>query len=199
MGLRIDPPQPRRPMKIIQITPGSGDAFYCENCLRDAWLVQALRRLGHDAILAPLYLPVQMDLPPDGAFRPASIFFGGLNVYLQQHLSFFRHSPRWLDRLFDHPLLLQGLARLAGSTRSADLGALTLSMLRGEEGRQNKELDRLCRWIQSERPDAIWISNALLAGLARRLRTAAAAPVLCFLQDEEGWLDGLPEDRKSVV
>ena len=28
-------------MRIVQICPGSGDNFYCENCLRDAALVKA--------------------------------------------------------------------------------------------------------------------------------------------------------------
>jgi len=32
-------------MRIVQITPGSGDSFYCENCLRDAGLVTAMERL----------------------------------------------------------------------------------------------------------------------------------------------------------
>lgn len=184
-------------MKIIQITPGSGDAFYCENCLRDAWLVQALRRLGHDAILAPLYLPVRLDVPPPDPAHPIPIFFGGLNVYLQQHLSLFRHTPRWLDHALDHPALLKQLARFAGATRSADLGAMTLSMLRGEDGRQAKELNRLCAWIKTEQPDAVWISNALLAGLARCLRQTISAPIFGFLQDEEPWLDGLPEPYRT--
>lgn len=184
-------------MKIIQITPGSGDTFYCENCLRDAWLVQALRRRGHDAILAPLYLPVRLDLPPSTPSRSTRIFFGGLNVYLQQHLPIFRHTPRWLDQVLDHPVLLGGLAHFAGATRSADLGAMTVSMLRGEAGRQAKELDRLCVWIKAEQPDAIWISNALLAGLARRLRQTVSGPILGFLQDEEPWLDGLPEPYRT--
>ncbi|MCK5114935.1 MAG: hypothetical protein KAR11_09265 [Phycisphaerae bacterium] len=47
-------------MKIIQLTPGSGDNFYCENCLRDNFIVKALRQLGHDAVLVPLYLPPQL-------------------------------------------------------------------------------------------------------------------------------------------
>jgi hypothetical protein len=42
-------------MRIVQICPGSGDAFYCENCLRDAALVRALRTLGHDVVMVPLY------------------------------------------------------------------------------------------------------------------------------------------------
>lgn len=184
-------------MKIIQITPGSGDVFYCENCLRDAWLVQTLRRQGQDALLAPLYLPVRWDESPADAGRPTPIFFGGLNVYLQQYLPLFRRTPRWLDGALDHPALLKILSRFAGATRASDLGAMTVSMLRGEEGRQNKELDRLCNWIATEKPDAIWISNALLAGLARRLRQTGPAPILGFLQDEEAWLDGLPEPYRT--
>ena len=30
-------------MRIVQITPGSGDKFHCENCLRDVALVKAMR------------------------------------------------------------------------------------------------------------------------------------------------------------
>ena len=48
-------------MRIVQICPSSGDSFYCENCLRDAALVKALRRLGHDVLMVPLYLPLAAD------------------------------------------------------------------------------------------------------------------------------------------
>ena len=47
-------------MRIIQITPGSGNTFYCENCLRDAILVRPLRELGHDVLMVPMYLPVEI-------------------------------------------------------------------------------------------------------------------------------------------
>ena len=33
-------------MRIVQLTPGSGDNFYCENCLRDLTLVRAMQRGG---------------------------------------------------------------------------------------------------------------------------------------------------------
>ena len=46
-------------MRIVQITPGSGDNFYCENCLRDVALVRAMRNLGHDVLMVPMYLPLQ--------------------------------------------------------------------------------------------------------------------------------------------
>jgi len=45
-------------MKIIQITPGSGGGFYCENCMRDEAAARALRAAGHDALMVPLYLPL---------------------------------------------------------------------------------------------------------------------------------------------
>ncbi|MHC4336510.1 MAG: hypothetical protein ACYSTG_00970 [Planctomycetota bacterium] len=35
-------------MRIVQITPGTGGSFYCDNCLRDVALVKALRKKGHD-------------------------------------------------------------------------------------------------------------------------------------------------------
>ncbi len=37
-------------MKIALITPGSGPDFYCKNCIRDANLIQALRRFNNDLV-----------------------------------------------------------------------------------------------------------------------------------------------------
>ena len=47
-------------MKIIQLTPGTGN-FYCGNCIRDNALVSALKRLGHDSLIVPLYFPMITD------------------------------------------------------------------------------------------------------------------------------------------
>src|SRR5262249_59891166 len=103
-------------MRVIQITPGTG-SFYCGTCLRDNALVVELRRLGHDALMVPLYLPVVVDEAPAAADTP--VFYGGVNVYLQQKSALFRNSPRWLDRLFDAPSLLRLAARRAGSAEGA--------------------------------------------------------------------------------
>ena len=179
-------------MRIIQITPGSGDNFYCENCLRDNLIVRALRRLGHDAILVPLYLPARLE--DTGKDNPTPIFFGGINVYLQQKLGLFCKTPRWVDKLFDCRGLLRMVAKRAGMTNAKDLGETTISMLRGEEGRQVKELDRLVGWLAKEaKPDVVCLSNALLLGLARRIKARLGVPVVCLLQDEDGFLDGLGE------
>ncbi|MCE5185817.1 MAG: glycosyltransferase family 4 protein [Planctomycetaceae bacterium] len=179
-------------MRIIQITPGSGDQFYCENCLRDLALVKAMQRAGHDVLMVPLYLPLNLDAAPAVAQTP--IFFGGVNVYLQQKLGFFRRTPRWLDQWLDSPSLLRRIGKLSGMTSARELGETTVSMLRGPDGRQLKELARLVDWLKAlqTRPDVIVVSNVLLAGLAPALKEALGVPLACWLQDEDGFLDSLP-------
>jgi glycosyltransferase involved in cell wall biosynthesis len=178
-------------MRIVQITPSAGGGFYCENCLRDATLAKAMLKLGHDVLMVPLYLPLQIDDIDPSDITP--IFFGGINVYLQQKSNFFRRSPRWLDRLFDSPKLLSWVGRKAGMTSARDLGETTISMLCGEKGKQIKELDRLIEWLdtQENKPDVVCLSNILLAGLARSIKRRLGVPVVCLLQDEDGFIDGL--------
>jgi glycosyltransferase involved in cell wall biosynthesis len=177
-------------MRIIQLTPGAGGDFYCENCLRDGTVVRTIRARGHDMLMVPLYLPLRVEQAVPGAQAP--MFFGGINVYLQQRWSLFRHTPRWLDALLDSRALLRRVARKAGMTKSSVLGESTLSMLRGADGLQVKELDRLVDWLADQpRPDVVCLSNALLSGLIPRIRERLGAPVVCTLQDEDGFIDAL--------
>jgi glycosyltransferase involved in cell wall biosynthesis len=127
----------------------------------------------------------------------SEIFYGGLNVYLQQKLALFRHTPRWLDRLLNARGLLNLAAKQSGMTATADVGELTLSMLRGEEGNQAKELGKLIEWLQEHRPDAVWLSTTLLVGLAREIKRTLGVPVLASLQGEDSFLDGLPEPWRT--
>ncbi len=184
-------------MRIIQLTPGSGDNFYCENCLRDLTLVKAMARAGHDITMIPMYLPIEMDRT--AAANSAPLFMGGVNVYLQQKFFLFRKTPRWLDAWFDHPSLLKLVGKFAGMTTTKELGKTTVSMLQGADGKQRKEIDRLTDWIASlnEKPEAIIFSNILLAGLAGRVKDKLKVPVVCLLQDEEGFLDSLPQPYRQ--
>lgn len=179
-------------MRIIQLTPGSGDNFYCENCLRDLTLAQALMRTGHEVTLIPMYLPIQMDAAVAAAASP--LFMGGLNVYFQQKFPLFRKTPRWLDKWLDNPTLLKRIGRYSGMTTAKELGKTTLSMLQGEHGKQQKEIARLADWLSGLEPgpDIIVFSNILLAGLAPALKEKIKVPVVCLLQDEEDFLDALP-------
>lgn len=183
-------------MRLVQLSAGTG-SFYCGTCIRDNALVVELRRQGHDALLVPMYLPLTLDEQP--ATPEAPLFYGGVNVYLQQKSALFRHTPRWVDRLLDAPGLLKAAGSRAGATSAGELGDLTLSMLRGEEGQQAKELERLADWLAGEfQPDVVALSNVLLIGVARRIRERTGATILCFLNGEDGFLDSLPEaDRKA--
>ncbi len=183
-------------MRIIYLMPGAGGSFYCENCLRDAALIRAVAKLGHDPLMVPLYLPLKIDEPT--SIPAAPVFFGGIGVYLQQKSSLFRRLPRWLTRWLDAPWLLRWAAKRAGMTSARDLADTTLSMLRGEDGHQARELDRLIEWLAAEeKPDLVSLSNCLLIGAARRLKERLRVPIVCALQDEDIFLDPLPEPQRS--
>ncbi|MHC4519777.1 MAG: glycosyltransferase, partial [Planctomycetota bacterium] len=55
------------------------------------------------------------------------------------------------------------------------------------------ELHRLVDWLLAEKEEAsgVCLSNILLAGLAPRIKDWLGVPVICLLQDEDGFLDGL--------
>jgi len=183
-------------VRIIHLTPGTG-SFYCGTCLRDNALTAELRRRGHEARLVPMYLPPILDEASTAEGEP--LFYGGVNVYLQQKSALFRKLPRAVDRLFDAPKVLRMAASRAGSTDARDLGDLTVSTLRGEEGNQVKELNRLVEWLADKKPEAVILSNALLVGLARRIKQATGAAVVCTLQGEDSFLDSLPApDRQRA-
>src|SRR5256885_16051979 len=129
-------------MNIVQITPGAG-GMYCGNCFRDNALVAALRQQGHHVIMVPLYLPMTLDEENQSAGIP--IFFSGINVYLEQKLSFFRRAPEWLHHLLESPTLLKWAAGKAAKTRAEEAGDLRISMLRAEEVNQPREREHPAR------------------------------------------------------
>jgi glycosyltransferase involved in cell wall biosynthesis len=67
-------------------------------------------------------------------------------------------------------------------------------MLRGEEGRQTRELRELIGWLKAQpKPDVVCLGTALLLGMARRLRAELGAPVMCMFQGEHVFMDALPQ------
>ena len=182
-------------MKIVLLTPGTG-SYHCGVCMRDNALAKELIRQGHDAMMLPMYLPLTLD--ESSANPDAPVFFGGVGVYLQQKFPLFRHTPRWLDRLLNARALLKFAARFSGMTATAEVGELTHSMLLGEHGHQAKEVETLIAWLREHgKPDAVWLSTALLIGLARRIKDALGVPVVASLQGEDSFLDGLPEPSRA--
>jgi glycosyltransferase involved in cell wall biosynthesis len=184
-------------MNIVQITPGAG-GMYCGNCFRDNALVAELRKLGHDTLMVPLYLPMTLDEEDQSAGTP--IFFTGINVYLEQKIPLFRRAPKWLHKLLASPILLKLAGTQAAKTRAEDVSDLTLSMLRGEEGNQARELEELIAFLKSDqKPDVVCLSNAMLVGFARRLKAELGCLVVCQLQGEDAFLDSMTEPDRSAV
>ncbi|HEX6185318.1 MAG TPA: glycosyltransferase family 4 protein [Pyrinomonadaceae bacterium] len=181
-------------MRILYITAGAAQ-MYCGSCLRDNALATELLARGHDVVLVPLYTPTLTDEPNVSSER---VFFGGISVYLEQHSALFRRTPRLLDRLWDSKLALKLAARSSIQTSPKKLGELTVSMLRGEDGHQRKELEKLIDWLKTEPPfDVVSLPYTLLIGLAGPLREALGRPVCCTLQGEDLFLEGLPEPYRT--
>jgi glycosyltransferase involved in cell wall biosynthesis len=186
-------------MRILLLTPGTGN-FLCGSCMRDNTLARELRALGHDTLIVPLYLPFVLEEQPrepnDGA--ESAVHMGGINVYLQQKLRLLRFLPRFVHDRLDSPRLLRFAAKRARMTDASGLGPMTLSMVRGEEGRQRDELRRLVEWAVELGPiDVVVLSNVMLAGLARELRAALGCAIVTTLQGEAPFLDGLDSEHSK--
>ena len=169
--------------------------MYCGSCSRDNALAVELLRRGHRVTLLPLYTPTN---PDEANVSHKRVLFGGISVYLQQYVPFFRRSPRFLDRLLDSPWIINAFASRSISTDPKMLGDMTISMLEGDRGVLRKEFDKLLEWIADEpTPDVVNLPNSLLIGLAAPLKRALQRPVCCTLQGEDLFLDGLVEPYRS--
>jgi glycosyltransferase involved in cell wall biosynthesis len=181
-------------MKILYLTAGAA-GMYCGSCLLDNALATELMARGHDVILLPLYTPTLTD---ERNVSQRRIFFGGISVYLEQHIPFFRKTPWILDRLWDSANVIRFFSGRGISPNPEDLGGLTVSMLKGENGHQRKEVDKLLHWLKSERPpEVVHLQNSLLIGLARPLRQSLNRPICVTLQGEDYFLERLGSDCRS--
>ena len=181
-------------MKILYLTGGAGP-MYCGSCLRDNALATELIARGHDVTLLPVYTPTLTD---EENVSYDKVFFGGVSVYLEQYVPVFRNSPKWLDRVWDSKPMLDLATRRSISTSPKMLGEMTVSMLKGENGFQHKEITKLLDWLKSEdQPDVVSLPYTLLIGLAKPIKEAVGKPICCTLQGEDLFLDGLEEPYRS--
>lgn len=184
-------------MKVAYLTSGAGGMF-CGSCLRDNTLARHLIRLGCDVELLPTYTPIRTDEQDVSSDR---VLYGGINVYLQEKVSLFRHVPRVLDAWLDWPRLLRWATFGRINTNAAELGGLTVSMLRGELGHQKKEVRRLVDYLAgTSKPDVVNLSNILIAGFVPALKRRLDAPVIVTLQGDDLFLADLPErDQRAAI
>ncbi len=185
-------------MRIVYITAGAGSG-YCGACARDASLVRALVRRGHQVLMTPLYTPPAVEGEDPSIGR---VFYGGVSAWLEQRFSFFRQlrpGGVW-DRVLDSPRLLRWVSKFAIETRAEKLGPMTRSVLEGEGGPQAREVRKLLTFMREQpRPDIIHLSNSLLSALAPVFRREFGCPIICNFQGEDIWMRGLIEPYRSRV
>ncbi|MEL6824514.1 MAG: glycosyltransferase family 4 protein, partial [Calditrichota bacterium] len=181
-------------MKIAYIAAGAA-GMYCGSCIRDNTLAKALIARGHDVALIPTYTPLRTDEP---GVAIEKVFYNGISVYLEQKFAWLRSGRFNLDKILNSSRVLNYLSKVNASTNAKDLGELTVSMLKGEDGNQALELEKLVTWLRDEyKPDLVQITNSMLAGLAKRFKQELKVPVLCALQGEDIFLDDLLEPYKT--
>jgi len=181
-------------MRIAYIAAGAG-GMYCGSCMHDNTLAAALQRKGHEVALIPTYTPIRTDENNVSIHR---IFYGGLNVFLQEKFSFFRHTPWIFDKLLNSPTLLNWLANQSLTTDARDLGSLAVSVLQGEQGHQKKELQKLIKWLKEEyKPELVHLTNSMFLGFAKEIKQELNVPVLCGVQGEDLFLEELIEPYKT--
>jgi glycosyltransferase involved in cell wall biosynthesis len=179
-------------LKIIYIASGAAN-MYCGSCMHDNALAAAMKAVGEDVSLFPLYTPMRLD---EESVGERQIFYGGIKAYLMQKY------PR---PFFGRDLLF----KLAGSQAILrlmphfDIGSavdpvanaqLTISMLKGEQGNQRELLQELVQWIKSTyQPDIIHVTNALLIGIVHEFKRSLQVPVTCGLHGEDIFLEGMPQ------
>ena len=179
----------------IAILAAGAAGMYCGSCIRDNALAMALKSMGHDCVMIPLYTPVKTDT--DNA-AIGQVFYGGVNVFLQHASRIFRHTPRVLDWVMDRPWLLTLAGSYGAQTSPAQLGDFVLDILRGESGHAIKELRRLTRFLQRDvRPQIISVPNLMFIGTARMLKAELKAPVVLELTGEDIFLDAMAEPARS--
>ena len=183
-------------LKVAYIAAGAA-GMICGSCLRDNALVTALQKQGCDAVLVPTYTPLRLD-EEDVSLN--QIFFGGINVFLQQKSALFRRLPPFLGRALDHPALLKRVAAGSIQTEASLLGDLALSMLRGADGYQAKEVDRLVDYLEGTlQPDLVNLTNILIAGVVPTLKSRLGVPVVITLQGDDAFLDQLEDSYRRKV
>ncbi|OGF44623.1 MAG: hypothetical protein A2231_12895 [Candidatus Firestonebacteria bacterium RIFOXYA2_FULL_40_8] len=189
-------------MKISFVVAGAGEMI-CGACMHDALLAEGLIKRGYQVEVYTLYTPVKIDfeLPQ----KEKKIYFSGITAYLEQQYKFFRTlAPGLLDNLLESPSFLKLMMSFSVDVEPEKLGALTVSMLKGMEGYQRREVLRLVSAMEKkDKPDLVVITNSMLISIAPVIKEKLNVPVYCQLMGEEDFIEHLPapysEEAKSLM
>jgi glycosyltransferase involved in cell wall biosynthesis len=179
-------------MKYAYIATGAAN-MYCGSCMRDNTLVAAMKSLGHDVTMMPMYTPLRVD---EESVSENHIFFGGIEAYLLQQ---FPKQSIWRNialKIAKSQALLRLMPRfdIGSNVDPAQNAEMTLSMLRGEMGNQSPLLQEMVDWMSTTlEPDLVHVTNTLVSGVVPAIKQQLNVPVVCGLHGEDIFIDGLPD------
>jgi glycosyltransferase involved in cell wall biosynthesis len=180
-------------MHVAFITAG-GAGMFCGSCMHDNTWAHALHAHGAEVSLIPTYTPIRVD---EQDLSTSQVFFGGINVFMDFRSRLWRRIPRMFTRWLDWPAVIRLATRFGVSNDAHQLGALTVAMLEGELGPESREVEELAEYLAHLKPDVVCFSNALLAGVVRRLREQYQGRIYCILQGDDIFLEDLPETYRE--
>jgi glycosyltransferase involved in cell wall biosynthesis len=180
----------------VAILTAGGAGMFCGSCMHDNTWARVLHAAGYEVSLIPAYTPIRVD---EEDYSARHVFFGGINVYLNTRWTWWRRLPKTAKRWLDHPAVIRWMTNRGLSTEASELGEMTLAMLQGSDGPHRAAIEELAGHFRRIRPDAVLFTNALLSGAAREIRAACQARMLCILQGDDIFLEGLLEPYKSQV
>ena len=183
-------------MKYAYIATGAAN-MYCGSCMRDNTLVAAMKSLGHDITMMPMYTPLRVD---EESVSEDHVFYGGVEAYLLQQ---FPKQSIWRDMMLkatSSQAILKMLPRfdIGSNVDPAQNAEMTLSMLRGEMGNQRPLLLEMVDWMTSSlQPDLVHVTNTLISGVVPAIKNRLNVPIICGLHGEDIFIDGLPEPYRE--
>lgn len=186
--------QPQKKLHVAIITSG-GAGMFCGACMHDNTWTKSMINQGAEATLIPTYTPIRVD---EQNMSGSKVFLGGINVYLNYRSRLWRRLPRFLKHWLNAPWIINLATRFGVSNDAHELGALTVTLLEGEQGPELMEIEELAQFVGEElKPDVVCLSNALLSGTIKKIKEYFSGPLFCILQGDDVFLEELGEPYRS--
>ncbi|WP_417384821.1 glycosyltransferase family 4 protein [Gimesia sp.] len=186
-------PSPQK-LHVAIITSG-GAGMFCGACMHDNTWTRAMMLQGAEATLVPTYTPIRVD---EENMTGSPVFLGGINVYLNYRSKLWRKLPGFMKHWLNTPWIINLATKFGVSNDAHELGALTVTLLEGDQGAEGREIEELAQFLGSHlKPDVICLSNALLSGTIKKIREHFQGPLFCILQGDDVFLEELGEPYRS--
>ena len=178
-------------------SPPAPGACTAASCLRDNALAAELMARGHDVVAAAR---LHADAHRRGERQRLAASSSAASASTsQQHVAALPQDAGDPRLLWDTPAVIRAATGRGVSVDPELLGELTVSMLRGEEGHQAKEFAQAAALLERaaalRRVDAADVAARLRS--RRRCARELRRPVVCTLQGEDLFLEGLPSPTGS--